>query len=134
MAGGGPAAILINARDAVKSRMFTLFHEYAHVLLGGGSLCHPDPESLDASPKGSGAKIEGWCDDFAASILMPRTEFLEALQSARGAGELGNVDLSLSRRFRMSRRAVRARAASEAASTARPHADRTQGGRARPSL
>lgn len=109
---GRPAVILINTKDTPRSRMFTLFHEYAHVLLDGGSLCHPDPESLDTSPHGSGANIEKWCDDFASSILMPRIEFLEAFQNARKNGAIDSVAPSLSRRFRMSKRAVLARAIS----------------------
>lgn len=87
-----------------------MFHEYAHVLLDGGSLCHPDPESLATSPHGSGEAVEKWCDEFAASILMPRSEFLEALRDARSSGTFDGVASSLSRRFRMTERAVLVRA------------------------
>lgn len=110
VAGGASPVILINTRDAIKSRMFTMFHEYAHVLLDGGSLCHPDPESLATSPHGSGEAVEKWCDEFAASILMPRSEFLEALRDARSSGTFDGVASSLSRRFRMTERAVLVRA------------------------
>ena len=108
--GDGPPVTLINSSGAIKSRMLTLFHEYAHALLDGGSLRRPDPESLGTSPRGGGAAVEKWCDDSASSILMPRPEFLEALGIPRGAGAFGRAATPPSRRFRMAGRAVLARA------------------------
>lgn len=107
--GKGPPVILVNAGDAVGSRIFTLLHEYAHVLLDGGSLCCPAHERLDASDSGSGKAIEGWCDSFAASILMPRREFLAELGAAKRRTLNGNL-VALSQRFHMTKRAALVRA------------------------
>lgn len=107
--GRGPPVILVNADDAINSRIFTLFHEYAHVLLDGGSLCCPAPESLDASDSGSGKAIEGWCDVFAASILMPRGKFLSVLNDLKGH-TVDKILADLSQRFLLSKRAVLVRA------------------------
>ena len=109
LAGDGPPVILVNSADAIGSRIFTLFHEYAHVLLAGGSLCRPAPESLDTYDSGSGKAIEGWCDSLASSVLMPRKKFLAALGEEDGR-TVGGILTALSQRFLMSRRAVLVRA------------------------
>lgn len=107
--GRGPPVILINAGDTVNSRMFTLLHEYAHVLLDGGSLCCPAPECLDPSDLGRGKAIEGWCDAFAASILMPQGKFLSILKDLKGH-TVNKILADLSQRFLLSKRAALVRA------------------------
>ena len=109
VSGEGPPVVVINSAHAVGSRIFTLFHEYAHVLLAGGSVCRPAPESLEAADSGSGKVIEGWCDAFASSVLMPRKEFLDALREEKGR-TVGGALAVLSQRFFLSRRAVLVRA------------------------
>ena len=107
--GEGPPVIVVNSADAVGSRVFTLLHEYAHVLLAGGSLCRPAPESLESDGLGSGKAVEGWCDSFASSVLMPRKEFLAALGEV-GGRTVGRTLNALSQRFLLSRRTVLVRA------------------------
>ncbi len=107
--GEGPPVIVVNSADAVGSRIFTLLHEYAHVMLAGGSLCRPAPESLETDGFGSGKAVEGWCDSFASSVLMPRKEFLAALDE-EGGRAVGGVLNALSQRFLLSRRTVLVRA------------------------
>ena len=107
--GEGPPVIVVNSADAVGSRIFTLLHEYAHVMLAGGSLCRPAPESLETDGFGSGKAVEGWCDSFASSVLMPRKEFLAAL-GEEGGRAVGGVLNALSQRFLLSRRTVLVRA------------------------
>lgn len=107
--GGGPPVIVVNSADAVGSRVFTLLHEYAHVMLAGGSLCRPAPESLETDGLGSGKAVEGWCDSFASSVLMPKREFLAAL-GEEGDRTVGGALNALSQRFLLSRRTVLVRA------------------------
>ena len=109
MVDEGPPVIVVNSADAVGSRVFTLLHEYAHVMLAGGSLCRPAPESLETDGLGSGKAVEGWCDSFASSVLMPREEFLAAL-GGEGGRSVGGMLTALSQRFLLSRRAVLVRA------------------------
>ena len=109
LVGDGPPVIVVNSADAAESRAFTLLHEYAHVLLAGGSLCRPASEGLDAAESGSGKAIEGWCDSSASSVLMPRIEFLTALGDGWGR-TMDEVLAALSQRFLLSRRAVLVRA------------------------
>lgn len=107
--GEGPPVIVVNSADAVGSRIFTLLHEYAHVMLAGGSLCRPAPERLETDGLGSGKVVEGWCDSFASSVLMPRKEFLATLDE-EGSRTVGGVLNALSQRFLLSRRTVLVRA------------------------
>lgn len=60
-----PFVILINSNDSPNAMIFTLFHEYGHLLLKEGSSCIPD-YNLDEQKN-----IESWCDEFAAALLMP---------------------------------------------------------------
>ena len=109
MVGEGPPVIVVNSADAVGSRVFTLLHEYAHVMLAGGSLCRPAPESLGTDGLGSGKAVEGWCDSFASSVLMPRKEFLAELDE-EDSRSVGGMLTALSQRFLLSKRAVLVRA------------------------
>ena len=70
-----PRIILINSADDVKSRIFTLLHEYAHILLKKDGICLPNSENFDSEPDKT-HQIEKWCNAFAGSLLMPKKEFL----------------------------------------------------------
>lgn len=65
---GDSAAIIVNSADKPKGRIFTIFHEYAHLLLRTESVCTDDGED---SPNDEINKIEKWCDNFAGAFLMP---------------------------------------------------------------
>jgi Zn-dependent peptidase ImmA (M78 family) len=67
---GNPPVISINEHDYVASRIFSLFHEYGHIVLGAGGICTP----LHRAP-GRGMKaVERSMDLFAGSMLVPATE------------------------------------------------------------
>ena len=101
-----PAVILVNSRDTIRRRIFTLLHEYAHVILSHDGICGAGSE-----PPGSGGTgapdIERWCDGFAGATLMPRNEFRNALEEERsvdrGDEEPLQVVNSLADRFCVSR-------------------------------
>lgn len=78
---GMPFAVAVNSADAVRARTFTLFHEYAHLLLRTPGICLPGKEPRSKSTEGS---IERWCDQFAGAFLVPP----EPLQSTVGQGFL----------------------------------------------
>ena len=77
-----PAAIVLNSSDFVGARIFTLFHEYAHLLLGRGGICFPES---DQRPSPEERDIERFCNRFAGALLLPRTE-LENDTQAIGLG------------------------------------------------
>ena len=77
-----PRIILINSRDSIHARIFSLLHEYGHILLRKDGMCVPQEAYMHNSDK-SLQQIEKWCNVFAASILMPRQEFLSKYHKLR---------------------------------------------------
>lgn len=109
-----PAVVLVNSNDPVRHRIFTILHEYAHVLLGADGVCHAGPE-LDDRNGGGGSlpHVERWCNRFASAVLMPSDKFRAALDGM-GRVDGGNDPLravpTLSDRFCVSRTAALLRA------------------------
>lgn len=61
-----PNIIVINTKDTMEARLFTLMHEFGHILLGETVIDIPD-----ATVK-SHNKVERWCDTFSSRFLLPR--------------------------------------------------------------
>ncbi|MGM5484333.1 MAG: ImmA/IrrE family metallo-endopeptidase [Nanobdellota archaeon] len=61
-----PYVIVVNTKDTIEARLFSLMHEFAHILLGESVIDMPDPflSSRD--------RIEKWCNEFSASFLLPK--------------------------------------------------------------
>ena len=57
-----PYFIVLNSKENPESRIFTLFHEYAHLLL------YEDELNTDNSSKDD--EIETWCNNFASYFLL----------------------------------------------------------------
>jgi len=60
-----PFIIVVNSKDSIEARLFTLMHEFGHILLDETVIDIPD-ESLTYKDS-----IERWCNDFASSFLLP---------------------------------------------------------------
>jgi len=63
-----PKVIVINSKDQIKSRIFTIMHEFAHILLDESIIDMPE-ESLVREKQN---KIEEWCNKFASEFLLPK--------------------------------------------------------------
>jgi Zn-dependent peptidase ImmA (M78 family)/transcriptional regulator with XRE-family HTH domain len=64
--------IVINALDRPRGQVFTLMHEFAHLMLRQGGLCDLlEPESTATR------RVESWCNATAAATLMPAKAFLD---------------------------------------------------------
>lgn len=93
--------IATNERDPVQARTFTLFHEAGHLLLQEPGICLPSETSLD------GARIETFCNRFAAATLIPTNELKSWRVSPRAlAGESDTELLGLAARYRVSKYVV----------------------------
>jgi len=103
---GGIATIVLNSRDAVHARIFSLLHEYAHLLLGASALCIPES---GGRPRGDTGRIEVFCNAFAAALLVPPAAVMED-RGVRARLRSGRASLTLlgqlSARFRVSREVV----------------------------
>lgn len=89
--------IILNGADEPEGRVFTLFHELAHLLHQSGAVCEV----------WRGAGTERLCNQFAGAFLMPRHDVEQALVSA-GAGTSENL-AALAGEFRVSQSAVAVR-------------------------
>jgi Zn-dependent peptidase ImmA (M78 family)/DNA-binding XRE family transcriptional regulator len=69
-------AIVVNTEDVANARIFTLFHEYGHLMLRQAGVCLA--ERMPATPKGL---IEDWCNSFAAEFLVPTRHLLAAVEA-----------------------------------------------------
>ena len=63
----GHHLIVLSNQDPAAARSFSLLHEVGHLLLGGDAMCKPTDWM-------EGQSEEPWCNRFAASVLLPRSE------------------------------------------------------------
>lgn len=90
----GRPTIVVNSREVDQAKIFTLFHEYAHLVLGQGGIC------LERNS----IPIERWCNRFAASFLVPRAWLEMELPEIR-VTSIGRV-AELAKKFRVSRQVI----------------------------
>lgn len=99
-----PFIIIINLSDSIEARIFTLLHEYAHILLDESGVCIPERLVTSA---GRDAKFEKWCNEFAAAFLLPKQEVREDFRTGAETDLLESQTLSkLSQKYKVSKSAV----------------------------
>lgn len=74
--------ILLNSSDAAHARVFTMLHEFAHILLANGG---HETSSMASRPKPEDQAIERISNRFASAALLPQTEFLSEILQYPGA-------------------------------------------------
>jgi len=84
--------IVLSTKDEAVGRVFSLFHEYAHLLLRAGGICPSFRLDYLSSVEG---RIEQFCNAFAANFLVPAAQ-LESVAAdyPEPAGERGLVSLA----------------------------------------
>jgi len=91
--------IVLNSKDHHKARIFTLFHEFTHLLLHSGGICDLGEQN----------KIEIFCNAVAGEALVP-TNWLQAIsvvQKHTGKAEWSDEQLyNLAERFGVSREVI----------------------------
>jgi len=94
-----PATIVISSSDQPEARVFTLMHEFGHILI--------DQSGIDMGGQTfSGRKetpVEKWCNEFASEFLLPKDTFLRALGDVpRGRYDEDKIR-SISKRYKVSK-------------------------------
>ena len=105
LSGRYPCVVLINSKDEDRSRLFTLLHEYAHLLLKSNGRCMPNLSRLPRTVKGPDVSVEKWCNDFAGACIMPKSEILEVVGNRKNE-EPQEVVKSLYKKFCASKMAI----------------------------
>ena len=88
--------ILLNGADSTSAQVFTLAHELAHLWIGKSGISNPNPKKRSADESNS---IERFCNQVAAELLVPHTEFLRRW---RNSDTVENNVRTLVRYFRVS--------------------------------
>lgn len=102
-----PRVIVINSKDVVQAKIFSLLHEYGHVLLRKDGMCIPQAMYTKNNSNGDVQIIENWCNRFAAAVLMPQKEFLEEYNKLEEKEkDVRKIINSLSNKFRASKQAT----------------------------
>ncbi len=130
LSGAEPNAILVSSKDGYEARIFSLLHEYGHLLLRkGDGMCNPaadgrmggrsdedaerwrDPAADGRMGGRSDEDAERWCNHFAAEALMPEEEFREEIRRHEDKGmDTREIIGRLAKRFRTSKQATTIRA------------------------
>jgi Zn-dependent peptidase ImmA (M78 family) len=92
------AAVCVNDRESTEgAKIFTLFHEYCHLLL----------RQTGISDENDSNRVEKFCNQFAACFLIPRGPLVEEIGSVVTPHEFSDTDIKrFSNRFRVSNRAM----------------------------
>jgi Zn-dependent peptidase ImmA (M78 family) len=58
--------IVINTKDSIEGRLFTLLHEFGHIILGETVIDLPEVSLQTRN------NIEAWCNSFSSAFLLPK--------------------------------------------------------------
>lgn len=76
--------IAVNKKDRVHGRIFSLLHEFIHLLLHESGLCDFDEDALRPPAE---SRVEIFCNHAAGAALVPRDDLLrEPIVAGRGEG------------------------------------------------
>jgi Zn-dependent peptidase ImmA (M78 family)/transcriptional regulator with XRE-family HTH domain len=111
---GSIPVIILNTKDSVKGRIFSLFHEFGHILLNMGGICDPtsgEPWDTNDQNISSGEIkiVEKFCNHFAGALLVPKNEILshELIKSERIPSEWSDSVLGrVARDFKVSQEVI----------------------------
>lgn len=91
-----PNVIVVNSADSIKARIFSLMHEFGHVLLGETAIDLPD---VSHAPD---HKVEKWCNAFASEFLLPKELAKDIFSSEEALIDTSTLN-RLSNRYKVSK-------------------------------
>jgi Zn-dependent peptidase ImmA (M78 family) len=96
--------IVLNEKDHMRARMFSLFHEFGHLLLDTGGICNW--ENPNGSPEI--VPVEKFCNHFAGAFLVPKDALLnhQLVKLGKTNEWPDNYLQSIARNFKVSREVI----------------------------
>lgn len=73
--------VFVNTRDSQAAQMFTLVHELVHLWLGLSGISNPEERQIPSK------RVELFCNQVAAEVLVPREELQDKLAALRDVEE-----------------------------------------------
>jgi Zn-dependent peptidase ImmA (M78 family)/transcriptional regulator with XRE-family HTH domain len=94
-----PATIVVSSSDDPGAKLFTLLHEFGHILI--------NQSGIDMGGQSFGERreppVEKWCNEFASEFLLPKEIFLRELGGALRGGYDEEKARSISKQYRVSK-------------------------------
>jgi Zn-dependent peptidase ImmA (M78 family) len=90
-----PKIIVVNSGDEIEARIFTLMHEFGHILLGETAISLSELENQD--------KIEKWCNQFASNFLLPKDLAMHIFSERKNSLIETKTLNSLKRKYKVSK-------------------------------
>lgn len=97
--------IVLNTKDDAHGRIFTLMHEFTHIVLGHGGVCDLSPIDRGVTDE---QRVEVFCNYVAAALLVPEQALLDhVVVRQHGAHRWADEELEvLSSAFRVSNEVI----------------------------
>lgn len=95
--------VVVNIKDAISARIFSMLHEAAHLTLREGGLCDVLDETSSAQER-----VEVFCNRVAGAALLPKRWLLQEhiVRDQKGWRWPDEAIVTLSQRYRVSREAL----------------------------
>ena len=102
LTNGSPSIIVVNSKDCIEARIFTLIHELGHLALNEPGVSIPENSILNENGDGI-EKVEKWCNEFASSFLIP--DAIAKREFGLFSNKLTDTDTlkKLSKKFKLSK-------------------------------
>lgn len=100
-------AMVLNAKDAPRGRIFTAMHEYVHILLNDAGVC--DLHDASSTARSDEDRIERFCNEVAGALLLPAPALAEdpIIRGAPTSGEWRDEEiLALATSYSVNQEAV----------------------------
>lgn len=95
-----PLVIVVNSTDQIQRRIFTLMHEFAHIILKKEGIDIPE-YTLHRTTNVD--DVEKWCNEFASEFLLPENVAKNIFNQNRGVLTETETLNRLSRRYKVSK-------------------------------
>jgi len=97
--------IVVNGNDTPRGRIFTMLHEYVHIMLHDGGLCDLGESGLPPEKR----EVEVFCNRVAGGIMVPKSCILKeniVLRKGRGKEWTEEEISTLARKYKASREVI----------------------------